>query len=152
MSTETKSRYERFGKAYYEKNKETLLAAEKEKKRWVEYYEKNKEAIKERNRIAYYKRKGKEVPPPKSTVPKPEKKPLKSAEMIRVEELVEELKTLLPGVIKSRAKVKLDTSPELTYVLAPSGPPGAPLPVSPLTPVTLVPAHLPGLSPLDLLG
>ena len=51
MSTETQSRYERFGKAYYEKNKGTLLAAEKDKKRWVEYYEKNKEVIQEKFKV-----------------------------------------------------------------------------------------------------
>lgn len=104
--SETSGRYEKFGKAYYEKNKTVLLAAEKEKKRWVDYYERNKEAVKERNRAAYYKRKGMEVPPRKEKAAKPpvSQPPLKSPELVRVEELVAELRTLIPGVIKTRGK------------------------------------------------
>ena len=110
MSTEQTapaSRYDRYGKAYYEKNKETLLAAEKEKKRWVDYYERNKDVVKERNRIAYYKRKGLEAPPRKEKEPKPPAAPpapLKTPELARVEELVAELRTLIPGVMKVRGK------------------------------------------------
>jgi hypothetical protein len=113
MSTEqTPSRYDRFGKAYYEKNKETLLAAEKEKKRWVDYYERNKEVVKERNRIAYYKRKGVEAPPRKEREPKPvvAPAPLKSPELARVEQLVAELRTLIPGVMKVRGKALPDVA------------------------------------------
>lgn len=105
--TTSASRYERFGKSYYEKNKADLLAAEKEKKRWVDYYERNKEIVKERNRIAYYKRKGVEPPPRKEKETKPPAAPpapLKTPEMLRVEELVAELRTLIPGVMKTRGK------------------------------------------------
>lgn len=42
---------------YYLKNREAILAKEREKKRWVSYYERNKEAVRERNRHAYLRRK-----------------------------------------------------------------------------------------------
>jgi hypothetical protein len=96
------SKYERSGKAYYEAHKAELLEAEKDKKRWLTYYERNKDAVKERNRAAYYKRKGLEVPPRKEPKPKTprEAKPLKSPELARVESLISELRELLPGVVK----------------------------------------------------
>lgn len=44
-------------KRYYLKNRERILAREKEKRRWVTYYEKNKETVNARHRAAYQRRK-----------------------------------------------------------------------------------------------
>ena len=42
---------------YYLKNRERILAREREKRRWVTYYEKNKETVNARHREAYRRRK-----------------------------------------------------------------------------------------------
>lgn len=44
-------------KRYYLKNRERILAREREKRRWVTYYEKNKETVNARHREAYQRRK-----------------------------------------------------------------------------------------------
>jgi hypothetical protein len=44
-------------KRYYLKNRERILAREREKRRWVTYYEKNKETVNARHRAAYQRRK-----------------------------------------------------------------------------------------------
>lgn len=100
------SKYATSGKAYYEANKATILAAEKESKRWLSYYERNREAVKERNRAAYYLKKGREVPPlrPKPAIVTPPAPP--PVEIKRLEELVAELRTLVPEVMKKKSRVK----------------------------------------------
>lgn len=100
------SKYATSGKAYYEANKATILATEKETKRWLSYYERNREAVKERNRAAYYLKKGREVPPLRTkpavvTAPAPP-----PVEIKRLEELVAELRTLVPEVMKKKSRVK----------------------------------------------
>jgi hypothetical protein len=119
MAEEKDNRYERFGKTYYDNHKEEILAKEKDKKRWLSYYERNKDAVKERNRAAYYKRLGREVPPPKTkpappVTPAPPVKPL---EVKRLEELVTELRSLLPEVMKKKARPGKDRP----VVMDPSG-------------------------------
>lgn len=98
------SKYVASGKAYYEANKETILATERETKRWLSYYERNRDAVKERNRAAYYLRAGRVVPPlrakPATAVPVP----LRSVEIKRIEELVAELRLLVPEVMKKKAR------------------------------------------------
>jgi len=99
------SKYATSGKAYYEANKTTILAAEKETKRWLSYYERNRETVKERNRAAYYLRNGREVPPlrakPAAAAPAPP-----PVELKRLEELVAELRTLVPEVMKKKARAR----------------------------------------------
>ena len=99
------TKYASSGKAYYEANKTNILAAEKETKRWLSYYERNREVVKERNRRAYYTKLGREMPPlrakPATRVPVPV--PL---EIKRLEELVAELRVLIPEVMKKKARVK----------------------------------------------
>lgn len=108
MADEVKeSKYSKSGKAYYEAHKEELLAAEKDKKRWLSYYERNREAVKERNRQQYYLKQGRPVPPlrPKpATAPAP---PPESVELKRLEELVAELRQLVPEVMKKKARPRV---------------------------------------------
>lgn len=111
------SDYSKWGKAYYEAHKAEILAAEKDKKRWLDYYQKNKEAIAERNRRRYYERKGLPVP---EKVPKVKKERVKppapdKAMVERFEKLVEELRGLVPQVVKpkrSKSKKAKDSSGE----------------------------------------
>ena len=118
------SKYMKTGKAYYEAHKEQLLADEKDKKRWLSYYDRNKEAVKERNRARYYTKRGLPVPPPKvkkEPLETPEKPPVpvipeKTLEMKRLEELVVELRDLLPEVVKKKARPRHDR------VVAPAAP------------------------------
>jgi len=109
MAEQTKqSKYTKSGKAYYEAHKTEILAEEKDKKRWLSYYERNKEAVKEKNRAAYYKRMGREVPPvrakPARVATPPVTPPEKPLEVKRLEELVTELRSLLPEVMKKKAR------------------------------------------------
>jgi hypothetical protein len=67
------SDYERYGKQYYLENREKILAAEKEKKRWLTYYEENKAVVAERNRRRYYEKRGLPVPEKRATKPAPAK-------------------------------------------------------------------------------
>lgn len=114
MSEETKMpKYKKSGKAYYEAHKAEILAEEKDKKRWLSYYDRNKEAVKERNRLRYYARKGVEPPAPKTKLPPAPKPPApappeKPLEVKRLEELVAELRSLLPEVVKKKARPKRD--------------------------------------------
>ena len=87
-------------KKYYQKNKETILAKEKENKRWLSYYERNKEAIRERNLIRYYTKQGREKPEPR-----PAPAPVDNSKVERLEALVAELRELVPHVVKPK-KVK----------------------------------------------
>ena len=109
MSDETlkESKYSKSGKAYYEAHKSELLAAEKDKKRWLSYYERNREIVKERTRQHYYLKQGREVPPlrakPTILPAEPAPEPL---ELKRLEELVAELRTLVPEVMKKKAKTR----------------------------------------------
>lgn len=84
-------------KRYYEKNKDKILAKEKETKRWVEYYQRNKDAIRERNLVRYYAKSGRERPPPKQPPIPPD-----NSKLEKLEALVAELRELVPQVMKPR--------------------------------------------------
>ena len=52
---------------YYRKNRDAILAREREKKRWLDYYERNKEAVRLRQKEAYARKKAltaASLPPP----------------------------------------------------------------------------------------
>lgn len=103
------SDYAKWGKAYYQAHRDTILAAEKEKKRWLDYYQKNKEAIAERNRRRYYEKKG--LPVPEKGAPreatKPGRPPAPNNELVeRFEKLVAELRELAPQVVKPKKAKK----------------------------------------------
>lgn len=112
--TAEKSKYALSGKAYYEANKTTILAAEKETKRWLSYYERNREVVKERNRQAYYTKLGREMPPlrAKPATKVPATKAPVPVEIKRLEELVAELRALVPEVMKKKARVKATSLPK----------------------------------------
>jgi hypothetical protein len=102
------SDYSKWGKAYYQAHRDTILAAEKDKKRWLDYYQKNKEEIAERNRRRYYEKKG--LPVPEKGAPREASKPGRpqapNNELVeRFEKLVAELRELAPQVVKPK-KVK----------------------------------------------
>jgi hypothetical protein len=102
------SDYAKWGKAYYQAHRAEILAAEKDKKRWLEYYEKNKEAIAERNRQRYYEKKG--LPVPEKGAARERKggrPPAPNKEFIeRFEKLVSEMRELAPQVMRRKKKVK----------------------------------------------
>ena len=85
-------------KRYYVKNKDKILAKEKETKRWIEYYQKNKEAIRERNIARYYAKQGRERPAPKQPPAPPD-----NTKIEKLEALVE-LRELVPQVMKPKKK------------------------------------------------
>lgn len=95
------SDYTKWGKAYYEAHKSEILAKEKDSKRWLSYYERNKDAVKERARKRYYESKGVPVPEvkPKIIHSIPDRENVK-----RLEELVAELRELVPQVVKPKRK------------------------------------------------
>ena len=86
-------------KRYYEKNKETILAREKERKRWVDYYARNKDAIRERNLQRYYDKAGRPRPEPRPPVIPPD-----NSKIEKLEALVAELRELVPQVMKPKKK------------------------------------------------
>jgi len=86
-------------KRYYEKNKEAILAREKQSKRWVDYYARNKETIRERNLQRYYDKAGRPRPEPKTPVPPPD-----NSKIEKLEALVAELRELVPHVMKTKKK------------------------------------------------
>jgi len=86
-------------KRYYVKNKDKILAKEKETKRWIEYYQKNKEAIRERNIARYYAKQGRERPAPKQPPAPPD-----NTKIEKLEALVAELRELVPQVMKPKKK------------------------------------------------
>ena len=92
-----------YSKTYYEKNKDKILAKEKETKRWIDYYQRNRDAIRERNIQRYYTRLGRERPPPKQPPPPPD-----NSKMEKLESLVAELRELVPQVMKPK-KVKKES-------------------------------------------
>lgn len=47
---------------YYRKNRAAILAREREKKRWLDYYERNKEAVRLRQKEAYHRKKAAQTP------------------------------------------------------------------------------------------
>ena len=94
-------------KKYYEKNKDTILAKEKENKRWLGYYERNKEAIRERNLARYYAKQGREKPEPRPAPP-----PVDNTKIERLEALVAELRELVPHVVKPKKAKKKVPAPE----------------------------------------
>jgi hypothetical protein len=98
-------------KRYYEKNKEAILAREKERKRWVDYYSRNKDVIRERNLQRYYDKAGRSRPEPKTPVPPPD-----NSKMEKLEALVAELRELVPHVMKTKKK-KATPAPENEIVL-----------------------------------
>jgi hypothetical protein len=110
------SDYVKYGRAYYQSHRSDILAAEKEKKRWVDYYQKNKEAIAERNRQRYYTRKGMAVPE-KGTArgSKPGRPPAPDNALVeRFEALVAELRELAPQVVKPKKVKRAKKAPEPT--------------------------------------
>lgn len=117
------SDYTKYGKAYYQAHRDQILAAEKEKKRWVDYYERNKEAIAERNRRRYYEKRGLPIPE-KGTARSPSRPgpppPPDKALIERFEVLVAELRSLAPHVVKpkkakkaKKAKAPAEATPTL---------------------------------------
>jgi hypothetical protein len=94
-----------YSKKYYEKNKDKILAKEKETKRWLSYYERNKELVRERNLARYYTKQGRERPPPKQPPPPPD-----NSKIEKLEALVAELRELVPQVMKPK-KVKKIVAP-----------------------------------------
>jgi len=92
---------------YYKKNKNTILAKEKETKRWVDYYQRNKDAIKERNINRYYEKQGRERPPPKQPPPPPDNTAIE-----KLEALVAQLRELVPQVMKTKKEKKLPVLPQ----------------------------------------
>jgi hypothetical protein len=93
-------------KKYYAKNRDAILAKEKENKRWIDYYQRNKEAIRERNLIRYYVKQGRERPEPRPVVPPPD-----NSKIEKLEKLVAELRELVPTVMKpKRGKKAVDES------------------------------------------
>ena len=127
------SDYSKWGKAYYETNKAAILEAEKEKKRWLDYYQKNKEVIAERNRRRYYERKGLPVPEKVQRVKKERvKTPVPDTAMVdRFEKLVEELRSLVPQVVKPKRTRKAKAPVE------------SPVPVQPEDVIRLVVTEVP---------
>jgi hypothetical protein len=89
-------------KKYYEKHRNTILAKEKENKRWLSYYERNKEAIKERNITRYYSKQGRERPEPRPVPP-----PVDNSKVERLEALVKELRELVPHVVRKPRKMRV---------------------------------------------
>lgn len=102
------SDYSRWGKAYYQNHREEILAAEKDKKRWLEYYQKNKEAIAERNRRRYYEKKGLPVPAKDAPrIPRSGRPPNPNEEIVkRFEQLVAELRDIAPQVMRKKKTKK----------------------------------------------
>jgi hypothetical protein len=94
-----------YSKAYYLKNKDRILAREKETKRWLDYYERNKEAIRERNIERYYKRQGRERPAPRQPPPPPPD----NSKIEKLEAIVAELRQLVPQVMKPKKVKKTET-------------------------------------------
>ena len=91
------------GKKYYEKNRDAILAKEKENKRWLDYYQRNKEAIRERNLVRYYVKQGRERPEPRPVVPPPD-----NTKIEKLEKLVAELRELVPTVMKPKRGKKIE--------------------------------------------
>jgi thymidylate synthase len=89
-------------KKYYAKNRDAILAKEKENKRWLSYYERNKEAIRERNLIRYYAKQGRERPEPRPVIPPPD-----NSKIEKLEKLVAELRELVPTVMKPKRAKKV---------------------------------------------
>jgi len=88
---------------YYNKNKDIILAKEKENKRWIDYYARNKEVIRERNLVRYYAKQGRERPEPRPAPP-----PVDNTKAERLEALVAELRELIPHVVKPRRSRKAE--------------------------------------------
>jgi hypothetical protein len=108
------SDYAKYGRAYYLAHKTEILAAEKEKKRWKDYYVTNKEKIAERNRVRYYAKKG--IPVPDKDAPKEVKagrpRAPDNALVERFETLVAELRSLAPHVVKPKKAKRAKKTPE----------------------------------------
>jgi hypothetical protein len=98
---------------YYQKNKDNILAKEKENKRWLGYYERNKEAIRERNLQRYYLKQGREKPPAKVAAPPPD-----NSKIERLEKLVAELRELVPTVMKPKRSKKAAEAAEKVETVA----------------------------------
>jgi hypothetical protein len=99
------SSYTPANKSYYEKNKEAIMAKEKETKRWISYYERNRETIKQKNLARYHAKHAAANPP----APPPDPA-IEEARAKRLAEIIAELHTLLPATIKSpRRKRKTET-------------------------------------------
>jgi thymidylate synthase len=102
-------------KKYYAKNREAILAKEKEDKRWIGYYERNKEAIRERNLARYYAKQGREKPEPRAPVVPPD-----NSKIEKLEKLVAELRELVPNVMKQKKK-KVPVEVPVEVQIGPTG-------------------------------
>ena len=111
------SDYETRGKAYYEAHKTELLEKEKGKKRWLSYYYRNRDAVKERNRKRYYEKRGLTAPPPKEPVVAPD-----NSQMERLEGLINELRELVPGIVRPLPKKKAKAKKAEEVPTLPSAP------------------------------
>jgi hypothetical protein len=101
------SDYEKYGRAYYQAHRADILAAEKDKKRWKDYYSSNKSAIAERNRMRYYEKKGLPVPEKGASKGRAGRPPAPDTALVeRFESLVAELRTLAPHVVKPKKSKK----------------------------------------------
>lgn len=82
----------------------------KESKPWKASYERNREAIKKRNLARYYEKLGRSPPPPRQPPPPPPNQ----EQIDRLNAIIEELRTLIPMVMKPKKvkKVKEDTPEE----------------------------------------
>jgi len=110
-----------YSKKYYEKNKDKILAREKETKRWLSYYERNKDLVRERNLARYYARQGRERPPPKQPLPPPD-----NSKIEKLEALVAELRELVPQVMKPKKVKKVVAPAPATESPAPAETPAPP--------------------------
>ena len=122
------SDYTKWGKAYYQAHREEILAAEKDKKRWLTYYENNKEVIAERNRRKYYEKKGLPVPEKGTAREKKGGRPPAPTNQLveRFEKLVAEMRELAPQVMRRKKGSKKVKAPESSETALP------PLPASPV--------------------
>jgi hypothetical protein len=101
-------------KRYYEAHREQVLAIQKEKKRWLTYYERHQDEVRERNRLRYYAKQGRDAPPRKERKKKDSDAPTDD-KIDRLAELLAEMRVLVPSVMKPvkepKAKGKAKASP-----------------------------------------
>lgn len=108
-------------KRYYEAHRDQVLAIQKEKKRWLTYYERHQDDVRERNRQRYYAKAGREAPPRKERKKKTEETP-NEPEIDRLAELLAEMRTLIPSVmkpLKEPKKPSVAAAPAMNEVIIP---------------------------------
>lgn len=111
-TTEVVEKKEEPWKRYYEAHKEQVLAIQKEKKRWLTYYERHQDEVRERNRMRYYAKAGRDAPPRKERKKKGGDAPTDD-KIDRLAALLAEMRELIPGVLKPvkefKPRVKITT-------------------------------------------